>query len=298
MVSEMTQQSPSLEDIRREIDAVDDAIHNLLMRRAEMTSAIGRLKNAQPGAPATLASVMRPAREAAILRRLLAQHGGSLPARSVVRIWREIIAASLLTQGQFTVHVPGGETLGAFHDLARAYFGSLVPIHDHTRVPGVFRACAEDANALGIVPVPEAGETGLLWWMQLASPGEKGPRIIAKLPFVNDDDATPPAYVLASIEQESSGDDTTLILVETDAELSRTRLQALWKAAGFQAVLIAAGSAGKAAPGSALLEVQGFVGPTDPRLATLTDLSADAIKRATPVGGFANAVSVSSARQQ
>jgi chorismate mutase-like protein len=75
---------PSLADLRREIDRIDDALHDLIMRRAELTAGVAASK---PGGSGTV----RPAREAAILRRLVARHKGSFPRAIVARIWREII---------------------------------------------------------------------------------------------------------------------------------------------------------------------------------------------------------------
>ena len=87
----------SLDALRREIDTVDDALHDLLMRRAALVAEIGTLKNSEQ------ATVFRPAREAVLLRRLLARNDGKLAVHAVVRIWSEIIAASTLIQGGLTV---------------------------------------------------------------------------------------------------------------------------------------------------------------------------------------------------
>ena len=81
--------SPDLASLRAEIDSIDDAVHDLLMRRAALSArmAASRVKNDS--------FPYRPGREAGILRRLLARHHPPLPAGTMVRIWREIIAASL-----------------------------------------------------------------------------------------------------------------------------------------------------------------------------------------------------------
>ena len=78
----------SLDALRREIDTVDDALHDLLMQRAALVGEIGALKSGER------TTVFRPAREALLLRRLLARSDGALPTGALVRIWSEIIAAS------------------------------------------------------------------------------------------------------------------------------------------------------------------------------------------------------------
>ncbi|MSP68599.1 MAG: hypothetical protein EXQ96_11060, partial [Alphaproteobacteria bacterium] len=63
----MTSDDDRLRDLRSEVDEVDDALHDLLIRRAEIVERIAAAKQ-NPGVDAAT----RPAREAAIMRRLLA----------------------------------------------------------------------------------------------------------------------------------------------------------------------------------------------------------------------------------
>jgi hypothetical protein len=234
---------------------------------------------------------LRPAREAAILRRLLARHKGGLPPGVLVRIWREIIAASLRVQSKFHLHVYAADNQTGFADLAHAHFGSMTPIRSHTRPSMVVHACAEEPNSLGIVPLPQIEEPGPAWWAQLAPAGEKGPRVVAKLPFVQDSEDMLMAYAIGAVEQEPSGDDTTLLLLEIAPGVSRTTLQSLLKSAGLEARLVAAGRLlEKKVPDEILLEVKGFVGKDDPRLGTLADSARDTIFRVVPIGGYANPV--------
>jgi len=288
----MQEKIGTLEDLRREIDEIDDALHDLLIRRAEVSHAIAKVK--QPAADngnGALVPALRPAREAAILRRLLARHRGDLPPQVLVRIWREIIAASLSVQSKFQLHVYAAETQPGFADLAHAHFGSLTPIRSHTRPSLVVHACSEEPNSLGIVPLPRIEEPGPAWWAQLAPAGEKGPRVVAKLPFVQDGEDALSAYAIGTVEQEPSGDDTTLLLLEIVPGVSRTTLQSFLKSAGLKGRLIAAGRLQeKNVPDEILVEVDGFIGKDDPRLAKLAKEAEEAIARVAPIGGFANPI--------
>ena len=285
----MQQVSGTLDDLRSEIDKIDDALQDLLARRVSVSRAIAKAKLPSASA-ATLSSAMRPAREALILRRLLARHPGELAPQLVVGIWREIISSSLRAQTSFHGHVFAGDGEMAYVGMARAYFGSETPIRTHGKPSLVIHACAEDENALGVVPLPLIEEPESAWWAQLAPAGEKGPRIIAKLPIVTDDDS-PSAYVIGAIEQEPTGDDTTLLLLEVPPGKSRTRLQMLLKEVGLPARLAAAGRiAEKNVPDDILLEVKGFVAKGDKRLAALAKAAGDAVVRIVPIGGFANPV--------
>jgi chorismate mutase / prephenate dehydratase len=287
-------QTGSLEDLRKEIDRIDDELQDLLIRRSEVARAIAKVK--QPtanGLSVPLAVAMRPAREALILRRLLDRHPGELPAQLVVGIWREIIAASLRAQTSFHAHVYAGEGETAYVEAARAYFGSATPIRTHSKASLVVHACAEEPDALGVVPLPVSEEAGAAWWAQLAPAGERGPRVIAKLPIVLDGEDSPGAYAIGAIDQEPTGDDTTLLLLEIKPGMSRTKLVALLKEAGLSARFVAAGRiAQKNVPDEILLEAKGFVAKDDRRLKTLAEVAGDAIARIATIGGYANPVSI------
>src|SRR4029079_1996416 len=82
-----TADTPSLGELRKEIDRIDEAMHRLLMERGDI---IGRLiatnKRQESG------SAFRPAREADMMRRLVQRHKGILPLDTAESIWRVIIA--------------------------------------------------------------------------------------------------------------------------------------------------------------------------------------------------------------
>lgn len=296
----MGQQLSTLGDLRQEIDGIDDSLHDLLIRRHEISHIVAKVKQptADPGT-GSLAPAMRPAREAAILRRLLARHKGELSPQVIVRIWREIIAASLRIQSRFQLHVFSGKNSIEFHDLARSYFGSLAPIKSHSRPSLVVQACADEPNSIGLIPLPEFEEPGATWWAQLAAAGQPGPRVISRLPFIVEGGEAPSAYAIAAIEQEPSGDDTTLLLLEVASDISRARLKTMIKDARFDAQLAATGrTSDKTAPDEILLEVKGFVSKDDKRLKLLADAAAEALARIAPIGGYANPVVITSASGQ
>lgn len=93
----MNRNGPPLEDLRRAIDAVDDGLLDLLVRRGELVAEVGRGKSGD-GSP-----IYRPAREAQIMRRLLARLTDSGEKDRIVRIWRTLMAASYERQGGLRV---------------------------------------------------------------------------------------------------------------------------------------------------------------------------------------------------
>jgi hypothetical protein len=277
----------SSHDPAAEIIKIDQEIHDLLMRRAQR---LGELRRGErEGAPSL---PLRPAQDAATVRRIVERHKGDFPLRAVVRIWREILTAGVATDAQYSVHVYAGENALAFWDLARSYFGATVPVTGHATASSVVHACAEDRMACGVVPLPESAENVSPWWAQLAAAGDGGPRIMAKLPLVVNDGGRfdyPPAYAIGTIDQQPTGDDTSVLFLETQQEFSRARLQSLLKQQGIETQIIAAGQeATRATTRELLMETQTFVGPADPRLEALVAAAGEGLLRIAVVGGYAN----------
>lgn len=253
-------------DLPAQLDALDDKIHELLMRRAK------------------LASGASPAEQAVRLRRLAARHKGEMPLPVLLRIWREMMAG---TSPQRTIHVYSADRAGQFRDLARDLFGSQVAMKGHLSATAIVHECTGDAQAFGVVPPPESDENARPWWAQLTPSGQTGPRVVATLPLVGA--AQPAAYVIGTLEPEPSGDDTTLVLLEAGDTLSLTKLQTLLKQGGLDARLVAVGrDSARNVMRHHLLEIAGFVRDDDARLSAFREQAADAVHRIVCVGCYAN----------
>src|SRR5918992_969613 len=166
----------SLDDLRRRIDEIDERLQDLLIERAEVVEAIGETKRAEGG------HVLRPGREASILRRLMARHRGVFPRAAIIRMWREMFAAQVAIQDRFAVAVyapPGGEGLW---DIARDHWGSVTSLSAFGSSPQVIRAVTEGQATVGVLPMPQEGESDP-WWSFVASTDDATPRIVARLPF-------------------------------------------------------------------------------------------------------------------
>ena len=262
----------STSDLAGKLDALDDKIHDLLMRRAALAVQSG---------PAS------PARQAMIVRRLTARHDGAFSLVALVRIWREIMASVPGAVAQ--VHVFAGDKVAEYRDLARAYFGSAAAMESHPSASAVIHACASDTAAFGLLPPPDSDENERPWWAQLAPSGQKGPRVIARLPLVGAGAQSSGAYAIGSLEQEPTGADVSLIILEANADLSRTKLQSLIRDVGFEAQLVAVGrDSVRSSSRQHLLEISGFVPRNDSRLGVLLEWAGDTIQRVVGVGGYAD----------
>ncbi|HKP79275.1 MAG TPA: chorismate mutase, partial [Phenylobacterium sp.] len=98
--------APSLDAVRQRIDALDTELLRLVDERASLARVVAAAKEAA-GDGGKFA--LRPGREAAILRRLVASERNAASPGLIVRIWREMIGDSLSVQGPFHLNVWGGK---------------------------------------------------------------------------------------------------------------------------------------------------------------------------------------------
>jgi chorismate mutase len=186
-----TSETPSLAELRKEIDRLDEAMHKLLMQRGEIIDRLIKAKHTQESG-----SAFRPAREAQMMRRLVERHKGILPLDTAESIWRVIIATFTYVQSPFSVHadLSAGDTL--MRDSARFHFGFTVPFVPHLGAANVVAAVSGSKGDLGLVPAFDMAAAGA-WWSALEL--EPAPKIIARLPFVErpDHPAALPVFVLS-----------------------------------------------------------------------------------------------------
>jgi len=277
----MTVTDTSLDDLRREIDDIDDSLHDLLMRRADVQQRIGRAKD-------DATARIRPGREARILRRLIARHGGAFPKAVVVQIWREIFAAGLSLQGPFSVAVLGdGRAARGLIGIARDHFGTLTHMHEVSSPGQVLQAVGDKHVSVGVLPMPESAERAP-WWPNLARDGDAVPRIVARLPFAGHAGASARDEALAVMlgAPEETGQDRGYVALEAPDTTSRSALRQALAGADFDVTDWKVHN-GDANGTYYLVECRGVVRPGDPRLDAITREPGGAVSRAWPLGGYA-----------
>jgi len=183
--------SPTLGDLRAEIDRIDKAMHELLIERSGIVDTLISVKKSNE-----TGSAFRPAREASMMRRLVERHHGILPLDTVESIWRVIIATFTYVQQPYSVHVDLSSGDALVRDSVRFHFGYTVPVSPHVGAPAVVEAVANSRGDLGLVRA-EAVAGAKPWWAGLEGDGK--PKIIARLPFVErgDHPAALPLFVVS-----------------------------------------------------------------------------------------------------
>jgi chorismate mutase / prephenate dehydratase len=270
-----------LADLRRQIDEIDDQLHDLLIERAGI---VGRIATSKKDVDVAF---YQPGREAEILRRLAARHRGALPFASIVRIWREILAATVRIETPFAVAVFAPAEAQGFWDLARDHFGSHTPMSAYRSIGQVIRAVTEGPASVGILPMPQEGDPDP-WWRHLLSAGDNAPRAVARLPFGGRGNARgdgTDALTIGSGKQQETGADRTFFGVESAPDISRARFLGLLSSVNLACTFLASWEHAEGAV--SLVEIDGFVPLSDPRLGEFRARLGKALYRLLPFGGYA-----------
>ena len=135
-----------LEELRRQIDSIDDKLLELLNERIKVVQKVGELKHRTGGA------IYRPEREKAIVERLIKQNSGPLTEPAIEAIFLEIFAVARNFEQPQRVAYLGPE--GSFtHQAAENRFGAMseyIPLHS---IPAVFKAVHADRARFAVVPI-------------------------------------------------------------------------------------------------------------------------------------------------
>ncbi|MDR3513266.1 MAG: chorismate mutase [Caulobacteraceae bacterium] len=244
----MDQETPSLDDVRARIDAIDAELLRLVDERAGIARIVADAKRAAGDGDKF---GLRPVREAQLLRRLLAAPRKGASDSLTVRIWRELIADSLAQQGPFHIAVWGGPDPARAVELARARFGGAPPL---ARVQKAEEALAAAKTRGGVGVLALAPDSA--WWGRLLA--EPTLSVFAALPCLS---AWGPLSALAvgEIAVEPTGADETFWV--TDAGAPAAAIEEALSRDGVAARLVAQGG------GLKLFALAGYYQREDERLA-------------------------------
>lgn len=283
----MPSELPTLDELRREIDRIDEAMHDLLIDRTDVVEDVGRAKALLGEQVSDRPQFFRPGREALILRRLLARHRGPFPARSLVRIWREIITGQLRVQTEVAVAVYSVEGRRMYWDMARDQYGAGATYQPYQRTHQVVSAVRNGSAAIGVLPMPQ-DDDGDPWWPLLASDGRNAPRIVSRLPFAPQA-TSDSGLAIACVDPEATGDDHSYLLVETDGDASNYATTADLASAGFKEPrqVVATGERRPGEHRLLLYETDEMVLADDPRLDRVVARTRQPITRVVAAGGYA-----------
>jgi len=142
-----------LDDLRQQIDNLDDQLLKLINRRGLLAQKIGKEKSRQ----GKMTHFHVPQRERAILDRLNDQSKGPFPPSSVNSIFREIFSATLALEKPLKIAFLGPETTFS-HQVAVKHFGHSCKFNPCTNIESVFSEVELGNSDYGVVPVENSIE--------------------------------------------------------------------------------------------------------------------------------------------
>jgi chorismate mutase/prephenate dehydratase len=155
--------SRNLEQVRADIDAIDQQLQTLINQRAECAQRVAAIKLDEVAAAhargETDAEVVfyRPEREAQVLQRIISRNTGPLEGTSVAHIFREIMSACLALEKPLQVAYLGPE--GTFTQGATIkHFGHAAICVPQATIDAVFAQVESGECNYGVVPVENSTE--------------------------------------------------------------------------------------------------------------------------------------------
>jgi chorismate mutase / prephenate dehydratase len=280
----------TLDEVRTEIDGIDDTIQDLLIRRTELVEQVRTIKRGWP-------VKIQPSREAEIAYRLVERHRGSFPKRDLLAMWRILICATLSFEGPFSVAVcaPAADENGCW-DLARDHFGPCTPMSRHGSVRSVIEAVHRQDAIVGVLPMPRNDDADP-WWRHIVTSHANAPRIIARLPFAGlpgGRNGAAEALAICPVAVVATGRDRSFLAVDCDRRLSLDQFSHALREAGLISVFASIWREEAPEAWLHLAEVEGFVATDDGRLEELRRVLGKRLNRLVLLGGYAMPLSAES----
>ena len=143
----------ALQNVRQQIDAVDEKIQALLNERTALAHQVAEIKQSV----GDQSDFYRPEREAMVLRNVMARNKGPLADKEMARLFREIMSACLAAEKPLRIAYLGPE--GSFTQAAALkHFGGSAEFQPVSTIANVFSAVETEYACYGVVPVENSTE--------------------------------------------------------------------------------------------------------------------------------------------
>ncbi|MCZ6668729.1 MAG: prephenate dehydratase [Gammaproteobacteria bacterium] len=146
-----------LQQLRDQIDQIDDQLLDLFNRRAACAVAVAEVKRNAIEGPGDAINFFRPDREAQVIQRFKSRNPGPLSDDEVGRLVREVMSACLALEQPLKIAYLGPE--GTFtQSAALKHFGHSVSTVPMSSIPDVFSSVESGHADYGLVPVENSTE--------------------------------------------------------------------------------------------------------------------------------------------
>ena len=201
----MTNIEDSINILRKKIDAIDAELVNLLKERSEIVDEVGHLKHKLGGAK----SMVRPGREAVMIRNVVKRDIGKFPKIGAAYLWRLIISASISLEEKITILVDRNDS--EVNAPVANYYAGILETAKKNNIKEVLNAVAKNKTFIGVIPARGAFFKEK-WCRDLFA---KDIKVFGILPFFFD--KTPKQFYLlvGRVTPEATGEDVSLFISKT-----------------------------------------------------------------------------------
>jgi len=145
----------SLDELRKQINEIDQKLVKLLNERARVVIEIGKLKNKQGG------QIYAPHREKQVFEKIIEANEGPLPDKCLTAVWRELMSGSFFLEKPLRIGYLGPD--GSFsHTAAMLKFGQSVEYEPLADIRGIFDEVSKGHCDLGVVPIENTTGGGVI----------------------------------------------------------------------------------------------------------------------------------------
>ncbi len=137
--------------IRRQIDAIDAKVVDLVNQRLALAAEIGKIKRKSGG------EIYVPEREDAVLRKVCASNQGPIKNEALRAIYREIMSAAIALEKPLLVAYLGPEASNT-HAAAMKKFGASVAYHAMATIGDIFTAVEKGEADVAVIPIENSTE--------------------------------------------------------------------------------------------------------------------------------------------
>lgn len=194
----------NLENLRAEIDKIDDEIFSLLQKRLKIVEKVGHLKKSSVAKP-----IIRPGREASMLQKAydkaIKSGHSKKTALAFANLWRSIIILGVNFEDEIEILVRSEKE----SKFAREYLGNFASVKVKKTEKEIIKQLTECPKSISILEV-QKNYTKEPWWLTAA----KNPqlKIIAKLPLIGETQKEN-IYTFANITPEPTGNDRFVYII-------------------------------------------------------------------------------------
>lgn len=264
-----------LENFRKDIDEIDQKLLKLIEDRVRIVKQVGEYKKQDV---LEYRSIIRPGREAQMIRKIADMENSMLPTLPLAQMWRIIISSSINIEEPTNIatYVPHGNR--ECYWLSREYFGSFTPTTMYPTTMEVVHAVENRRATVGALTIADLNSPHP-WWSRLTNL-QNPPKIFAVLPFIKLAPSKRPTVVtIGYVDPEDTGNDTSLWIVESNDFVSVKSIRDSLKSMGkdFQ-IKDSCQVPGKRNVYHNLIAIDGFIDENDEFKSRLKDK----IKASTP----------------